>query len=297
MPPDTQADQLLASAQTYWQQRRQLEMNLRGPVGGPAKPQLIALGDSWFDFPLYYDLIDCLKFRHHYPIENLAKAGACVYEMFYPPSPDPRRKSTQLEKAVDLIPRLKPKGILLSGTGNDFAGPEFIMLIRHKAAAFGGVNPTVLDGLMDKEIKPSFAAAIEALQKTCELANLGRLPVFVHSYDYAFPDGRPAANFLIKKIGPWMGTSFELKGYPYENRDAAQLEERRSHVKIIIDALHAMFLDLQQTHPELQLQVVNLRDTVKSREEWHDELHPGPKGFEELAKKFASVLDKHFKPI
>ena len=40
------------------------------------KSRLVAEGDSWFDYPPDLDILDQLKKRHHYAIEQFAQYGS-----------------------------------------------------------------------------------------------------------------------------------------------------------------------------------------------------------------------------
>lgn len=262
------------------------------PRGNGVK--LVAEGDSWFDFsPLAPDIIDWLKKDYGYDIENLAKAGACVYEMAYGPDDDSMwdvfgRDPSQLEEVVKKIRSHRPQGFLLSGAGNDFAGPEFIMTIHHARARKSGVNQGVIDALFQADLEPAFRLVIETVTAAAQQAGLGTIPIFTHGYDYSFPDGRSAANLIVKKIGPWMHPSFEAKGYPYKNDQ--DLAVRRELVKVMIDGVYKMHGRLASSYPNLK--VVNVRGALPNRGDWHDELHPSKDGFKKVASLFHAEIRK-----
>ncbi len=48
---------------------------------------LLAQGDSWFDYPLGTDLIDCLNSNHGHTITNIAVAGSTLNDEVYGPVP------------------------------------------------------------------------------------------------------------------------------------------------------------------------------------------------------------------
>lgn len=274
----------LESIDRYWAARRAAEPNVRGR-GIP----LVSEGDSWFDFRITRDVIDWLEKDYNYDISNVAQAGACVYEMAYGEDNDQlgdffERDPSQLEEVVRLIREKRPRAVLLSGAGNDFVGPEFIMLLHHALAKPTGINQLVARGLFENEIEPAFRRVIATIKDAARREGLGDIPVLVHGYDYAFPDNRPAANFLIKKIGPWMAPSFELKGYPQD------LEKRRAHVRVLIDRIYEMHARLAREFSNYH--VVDVRGALPSRDDWHDELHPSRNGFKKVAGLFHQTLSK-----
>ena len=62
------------------------------------------------------------------------------------------------------------------------------------------------------------------------------MPIFVHGYDYPWPDGRGLLDFLGWKIGPWFDETFNHKNYPRDT--AQQLLTRHNIVKQFIDAFN-----------------------------------------------------------
>jgi len=254
-------------------------------------PRLVAEGDSWFDFPLYPDVIDCLSDRHGYNIVNVSKAGACVYEMAYGPDDDSMfdvfdRDDSQLEEFVKKIRQHRPQGLLLSGAGNDFVGPEFIMTIHHAAAKKSGANMALVNALFQHDVEPGLECIIATATDAGRQANLGTLPIVTHGYDYAIATGNAAANLIIKKIGPWMDPSFRAKGYPKDND--ADLIRRINIVRPMVDGLYTMLERLRAKYPNLH--IVDVRNTLPDRTDWHDELHPTREGFRKVAALFDAEI-------
>lgn len=253
--------------------------------------RLVAEGDSWFDF-IHADVIDWLRKDHGYDIESVAKAGACVFEMAYGLHPNGffefGDKVPEIAKVVEKIQSHRPQALLLSGGGNDFVGPEFILTILHREAAGNGMNKRVMDAIVEDEIEPAFRRMIDTYLAAGRRAGLGTLPIFMHGYDHVFPDGRHAINLIVRKIGPWMDPSFGLKGWDYKN--AADLARRRAIVAKMIDTLYRMLDRLASSYPSLR--IVNIRGLLKTQNDWHDELHPTRDGFRLVANKFAEAIKK-----
>jgi lysophospholipase L1-like esterase len=198
------------------------------------------------------------------------------------------RDPTQLETVTKEILARRPKALLLSGAGNDFAGPEFILTIHHALAHPNGVNRGVVDALFADEIEPGYRIMIETYRAAAHKAGLGDVPILLHGYDYPFPDGRKAVDvaFGLVSIGPWMHDSFQLKGYPFKN--TADLQARKDLVKIHIDTLYTMLGRLAASYPNVH--IVDVRGTLPTLKDWHDELHPTANGFKRVAQKFADKL-------
>ena len=53
------------------------------PTAETAFQKIVAEGDSWFNYPLGIDIIDCLRGNHDYMINNYAKPGDTLENMIY----------------------------------------------------------------------------------------------------------------------------------------------------------------------------------------------------------------------
>ena len=67
------------------------------------------------------------------------------------------------------------------------------------------------------------------------------------------------------------------------------LEVRHDIVKQFIDGLNDLLQGLAQKYPR-KVFYINLRNTLSSRDDWANELHPGNKGFAALADKIDAAL-------
>jgi hypothetical protein len=119
-----------------------------------------------------------------------------------------------------------------------------------------------------------------------EAQHLGiRLPIFVHGYDYPWPDGRGAVALGI--IGPWFEDSFRKKGFPITEPN--DLEQRRAIIAKFIKALNTMLDSLQLKYIGKVFKI-DLLGTLPKRTDWANELHPTNAGFAALAWKFNNRL-------
>jgi hypothetical protein len=257
---------------------------------------MLAQGDSWFDYPPGTDLIDCLHSNHGHQITNIAVAGSTLNDEAYGPVPrqmfglgppqtnDPDR----ITELVDKIRQVKPQALLLSAGGNDVAGDEFFSFINNARSGLPAVNDEVLDGVVNGTFKTAYQYLIDkALAAAADLKI--KMPVFTHSYDYPWPDGRPVVAFLWWKVGPWFDRSFNAKNFP--NTNAATLKTRHDITAKFIDAVNSMLAGLA-ADPKYSGKVfhVDFRGTLLAESEWANELHPRNPGFAKLADKIDAAL-------
>ena len=245
---------------------------------------LIAEGDSWFDYP-FNDVLKALEDDYGYDIETVAKAGDRVEDMAY--------SGGQLDEFVRRIEKLLrrgdvPQAILLSGGGNDIAGEvEFSMLINHAASSINGLNASVVDGVIDQRLYDAYATILTAVTTVCQRTIGHSVPILVHGYDYAVPDGRGVLGGWWRLPGPWLEPGFRQKGY-------TQMAIRKQIIKSLIDRFNIMLARVAK-HPEFaHVRYVDLRQTLSTetnyKDDWANELHPTGLGFDAVAKKFAALL-------
>ena len=251
-------------------------------LGPQATEVLIAEGDSWFDYPLN-DVLQILEDDHGYDVESVAHKGDRVEDMAY--------SDGQLEEFVRRLEKLLrngapiPRAILLSGGGNDVAGDEFRVLLNHKASAIFGLNDSVVDGIIKERIMTSYLTLISMINRICENRIGHRLPILVHGYDYAVPDGRGFLGGWGFLPGPWFEPGFREKGF-------IDRQEMMMIVRELIDRFNDMLKDLQTKFENVHY--VDLRGTLSTagnyQDDWDNELHPTEEGFKKITSKFARVI-------
>ena len=259
---------------------------------------LLAQGDSWFDYPPGTDLIDCLHSNHGHTITNIAVAGSTLNDEAYGPVPREMfglpigpKQSDDPDRITELVHRIqvdKPQALLLSAGGNDVAGDEFFSFINNSKSGLSSVNADVLNGVVNGTFQAAYEYLITtalAAAKDCGIT----MPIFTHGYDYPWPDGRGVISFLAWKIGPWFDPTFNAKNYP--NNKPTDLQARHDITVKFIDALNTMLEGLA-ANPKYagKLFHVNLTGTLGSKNEWANELHPGNAGFKALADKIDFAL-------
>ncbi len=249
---------------------------------------LIAEGDSWFDYP-FNDVLSMLEDEHGFEVESVAHRGDTLESMAFAPS--------QSDMLYRLIHRARsrrtfPRAILLSGGGNDIAGEEFSYLLNHASSPHSGLNARIADGLIHERLRDALVVLIAATTRVCEDL-LGRpVPILVHGYDYAIPDGRGFLSGFGKLPGPWLGPGFEAKGFP----ESKTMDRRREIVRLLIDEHNLMLASLRDVEDFGHVTHIDLRGVLSAHADywnwWSNELHPTKKGFRAVAVRFNESIDR-----
>jgi hypothetical protein len=111
------------------------------------------------------------------------------------------------------------------------------------------------------------------------------VPIFGHCYDYALPNGVPAAGIF----GPWLQPSFNFAYYTFMDAQPVVVD--------MIDKFHTILKGLASSAVN-NFYVIDTTNTIPSNnappDGWANELHPYPTGFGRLADKFVAALKVHF---
>jgi lysophospholipase L1-like esterase len=246
----------------------------------------VAEGDSWFDYP-FHDVLKQLDDEFGWEIEHVAHKGDTVESMAY--------DGGQLDDFVRAIERVvrrgeAPHAILLSGGGNDVAGDWFGMLLDHRSSPVPGLNPAIVEGVLETRLRVAHTTIVSAITAACERLLGARVPILLHGYDHPVPDGRGFLGGLGFLPGPWLEPGFLQKGYD-------DLGERVAIAKELIDRFYTMLAQIAAL-PELShVTVVDLRGALSTdlRNErykawWGNELHPTRAGFTKVAGLFDAEL-------
>lgn len=245
---------------------------------------LVAEGDSWFDY-LWEDILTLLESEHGYDVEDVAHYGDRIEDMAYSD-----RQLTNFTKTIDklLEQGREPKAILISGGGNDLAGDEFHILLDHKKSPNPGLNEMVLKGIVEQRIRNAYIALLSSVTEVCERRLNRKIPILVHGYGYAVPDGRGYWIGGWAMPGPWLKPGFDMKGFEIRNKNTIT-------VRKLIDRFNEMLIDLTNLQKFSHVTHVDLRKILKNDNNWKDwwenELHPTEKGFLKVTEAFAKVLD------
>jgi hypothetical protein len=261
----------------------------------PRQPKLdfLAIGDSWFEYPLD---------DHGFwiPGSNFAIVGegsppTQLQSMGNPPPlinsialhgqamtaimgvANQERMYGLLEDDTNWV-NGSPDAILISGGGDDVVGDQFVIYLTYGG---GGLNVSRYQGVLD-----SVQASYMDLFAFRDLF-AAKVPIFGHCYDYVIPNGKAAG--LIPIAGPWLWPSIDFSGYNYAEGLAIVTE--------MIDRYYNM-LDTLASKPENNFTLVDTRGTLTRNTTqplgFANEIHPFSAGFTALAHKFLISLQGHF---
>jgi hypothetical protein len=162
--------------------------------------RVVAEGDSWFDYAPGIDILDNLKGRHKLAVYKVAEAGDTLDNMSYGTEirSDYSRKLPQLTETLEAVRTYKSKVVLLSGGGNDIAGPELSAFLNHAGPG--------LSFLREDYARQAFVAAAVAyryiFRKVWEINP--KAHIIFHGYGHPIPDGRAVKIFGVRFAGPWL---------------------------------------------------------------------------------------------
>jgi hypothetical protein len=246
---------------------------------------LAAAGDSWFDYP-FHDVLKILDDDYGYNVESTARKGDPLEKMaYYGGQIDGFARKLEKIKAQGAV----PKAALLSGGGDDVAGREFGMLLNNAYSPISGWDKEIVDAVLNERIAGAYASMLASMTVSCEQYFGKKLPILVHGYDYAVPDGR---GFLggWPFPGPWLDPGFREKNF-------ADLAKRVRMMQDLMDQFNTMVSSLS-SHPDLShVHYIDLRHTLSNdltndayKLWWANELHPTADGFHKVAERFAVEL-------
>lgn len=230
-------------------------------------PPVISEGDSWFDYPLFLNLIDRIDDAARFAHFRLERSADTVANMIGTESARRSlRESVAEERALCL---------LFSGGGNDLADAA-PRLFRD------GTFEDPADHLVPAATDRVFAELDRAYRAM--VADIGPLvPIFAHGYDFFQPSPRAVKAFDIVGItGPWI----------HPNMVAADITDagiQRGIAAELVRRFNNMLAGIESDHP-LDFVHVDLCGTLDIEHEWANEIHPTREGFEKVADAFLEVL-------
>ena len=243
----------------------------------PLPLDLLAIGDSWFDYPVgdagfpdtNQDIVAQLKSLGNPQPTILSRAvlGQAMTTVM--------GLKNQTQYAADIADasswlRGKPDAILVSGGGDDMVGDQFLIYLDY----FGGKLSTRVQGVID-----SIESSYQALFQFRNLHAPG-VTIFGHCYDYAIPNGKG-----VLGQGPWLKPSLDFAGYNYT--------DGLSIVQNAIDDLFNMLNKLSADSTN-NFVLIDTRNTlVRNATQplgWANEIHPYTEGFSALANKFLQAI-------
>lgn len=234
-------------------------------LGSGDFPDIVAIGDSWFWYPLNNLLI---------PIYGLWAGNKIVFAQGKVGAEAEELSQGKYLKNFRRILKGYPgiQAVLISAGGNDFAGDDDLSKILNPPAICR--NATTGAECFDAQALKDllFGTVVNAYRILInEVAtHRGEALVFLHNYDYAIPSG---LGFL--GYGKWLKYPMDQMGVPSPVQPLA--------VNYLIDTFNDVLAQIHYEFPDRTL----LIDTsgVLSPGDWANELHPTMGGFNKLVAK------------
>lgn len=252
----------------------------------PGRINIVAEGDSWFDYPRKYvlsgapsNVVDHIQ-RRTKRRANLLRLECNGDEALEILSGDQKsRLCSVLEGAVELG---NPVDLLLfSGGGNDVAGRYRLdLVLKPNASRATTASECFLAGKLRERIKQLELAYKELIHLCARYSP--ETVIVTHTYDRPFPDGRPAKFLKVIRRGPWLKDLLVAAGVPKRLH--------RPATSYLIDEFATMVTGLAPKSGG-RLVVADTRGTL-TKNKWKDEMHPNSGGFGELAKKVFTEMRK-----
>lgn len=227
----------------------------------PAKPRILAIGDSWFHYPFGSDLLEW--FVEQYALKTLASAGDVLSRM------------VAAREYAPLVSQVNPHFFMVSGGGNDLLGegPNGERNIKAMLIDFDPAAPDWITPLGRETIR-RLVAGFEAIR--LDLQSLGfNGRMVVHGYDYPSPSSR----------GPWLSEPLEQKGYL---SDAVQL----AALTQLVDAFGDAIADWAGRHGAHVMHIDCAGLNGRGSQWWFDEIHPTMSAYRRrYLPKFRAAMD------
>jgi hypothetical protein len=238
----------------------------------PERTVLVSEGDSWFQHPLVYDVIDHLS--KVYAIRCVAAAADTLANYF---SGDKKRGDYYL----DVLTETKPAFFLISGGGNDILGSQFREFLIDRPYDKGLRGSTdgkaFLKETFDFQISKlmDIYASMFGLLQT----QFPHMKTIVHGYDYPVHLDYPNKG--------WLGRYMIEKGI-------AEAADRHTVIKYIMNEFNSRLSQVVQQFPDT-VYYLDVRNTVLYKDgeidQWYDEIHPNVDGFQSIGLKFIQLIE------
>lgn len=238
----------------------------------PQARRALCFGDSWFQYPPH--AIDVSKLLARTFRQSLFLNEAV-----------PGRDSAQWKLALPRVQReigsFQFDAILLSTGGNDIVGSEMAEFVKTPTRPqsigtrdWGVVPPVVFDFVRLETFQHALEYAIKDFSEVVGYrdASAPQSIVFVHTYDYIFPDGRPYRLGPLT-LGPWVRPAFEAVGL-------LDPVEQRIVTGWLLDQFAAALRAYASITPNFR--VIDSRGTLTTARQWGNEIHPTASGFRRI---------------
>ncbi len=248
----------------------------RSSVQSGAFPAILAIGDSWFWYPIASNLLAEVSAALKSAYANILALGYIGAEL---------KEYVAGKYAIAFARELRPvyaryySAVLISGGGND-AVDWGLCLNSDCSGAATAADCVDAQRLSDQltDLGGWLLTMIGEIHSAFDDAHLARPDVFIHCYDYSVPNGIGFSSPVlhIKLKGPWLKPAMDLAGIP------ADPTLRRGIVRILIDELTQTFAEFDS--PPDRVHVIRSAGTLDADTDWANELHPNGVGFRKLVQ-------------
>jgi hypothetical protein len=244
---------------------------------------LLAEGDSWFDIftpaPLNQpNLLSALRVPWRAAVVDISHIGDTAEAM---------STGSQAAHTRVLLDTFKFDVLLLSAGGNDLKDAFNELFLRAAAGASQKSEAELLD-VESKQARDIIDTVCNSVAHWIGLRDASKLnphtPVILHGYDYLQPRPAGARLWMDGAVvqGPWI--------YPVLKELGASDDEMREKAHVVIDTFNDALQQRVGGMPNVHL--LNTRGTLtlaapatdRKSNDWMDEIHPTPEGFDKLAK-------------
>jgi hypothetical protein len=238
---------------------------------------MLAMGDSWFDYPLDGDAIAASSTDIIAQLPGASAVKPLTLNISH--YGDTSAQTFGWEKQARVVGLLadpanwstsgKPDAILISAGGNEIIGDCFSIYLGYETLGEPALDERRFQGAL-----ASIRASYQSLISFRDLRMPG-VPIFAHCYDYPYPSG-----VGVRCRGPWLKPGLDYAGWGYGPG---------------VDLCHRMVTDFRAVLTTLASDAANLFILVDTQgtlgaNDWANELHPFPAGFGRLAGRFVATL-------
>ncbi len=273
-----------------WQHEQPAQKMAPGAAGGfffgSDGVDVVAQGDSWFDYLPGVDIIKWLKLTSGYKIKNFATGGDTLENMVYGTEIKEgswTRKPTEFVEVLAEIKRTKPAFFLFSAGGNDIAGDEFASFLNHADSSPPSLLRTAyVTDIIDRVFRGGYEDMIKKVK-----AASPKTRIIFHGYGRAIPTGKGVVNIgNYRFIGPWIRPSLTRK-------NILDPQVQRKIVADFIDQLNVMLQSVANSYQDVYF--LDLRNLIND-DDWINELHLNALAYKRVAQVFENKMDALLSP-
>ena len=253
---------------------------------------LLVAGDSWFNYNggPKVDLASVLRTKHGFEVFNLARSGQELAFLAKSGLSAIGTRFNELAQQGKL-----PAAILISAGGNDVVGKTLLNYVLPFGAGPGGLNGAATERMMDGTrpsgmMRANIHKILDALGHDCKGTNGKPVPVIWQGYDDPIPDSR-ILNDVTSPGGIFTALYQHLKRIGYST-----LQRRFDVMQAVVVRYNALLAEFSQdasyshffVHADLRGTLVNTLAGEAYKQDWLNEMHPTPAGFEKLADRLVT---------